>query len=241
MIMNTAISFCIVTTEGTSEFLEKVIDSIRNLKIPQYEVIVVGGAPIKANDVVHIPFDETVKPGWITRKKNLANSLARYPNVIHQHDYFAYDEGFYEGFIKFNEEHDDFDICMARILNIDGTRYRDWCAWNDPRHGYPWLMTEPWALPNGIMMAGKPFLASYDYKLTQFMYISGGWLMARKCVMDQVPWNEDILWGQGEDLYHSMQTLQQTHTKYKYIMNKNSIVRLLKYKDPVFPILENLL
>ena len=67
-------TFGIITTDKTNLYVNKIIESIKLLSIPNYEIIVVGGNNNYSNDVIHIEFDESIKPAWITRKKNLKNN-----------------------------------------------------------------------------------------------------------------------------------------------------------------------
>jgi hypothetical protein len=77
----TGISF-IITTAGTDDAsLLQVIDSIERNKIPQYEIIIVGGLTTTVNrkNTIHVPFDETQKSSaWLTKKKNLGVKTSRY-------------------------------------------------------------------------------------------------------------------------------------------------------------------
>lgn len=192
----------------------RVLDSIYNLKIPEFEVIVIGGeSPTGYSNLVHEGFDDTLKPfGWITKKKNNITRLAKYDNIVFLHDYFCFDSNWYNGFLEFG---DDWDICMNIIQNLDGTRFRDWCAWDDPEICYT----------DGGQGVRLP---PYTYNKPQWMYISGSYWVAKKHVMEQQPLDESILWAQppGEDWEWSKRVL----CEYKYVMNTNSIVRSLKQK-----------
>ena len=69
-------TFGIVTYSGHDgkDNLNKVnniIDAIENESIPEYEIIVVGDFAWERKNTRVIKFDETVKKGWITRKKNI--------------------------------------------------------------------------------------------------------------------------------------------------------------------------
>ena len=70
-------TFGIVTGFEDHQRLAEIIDSIKNLSIPEYEILLIGGADTKfinSNENVKIvDFDESQKPRWITRKKILAS------------------------------------------------------------------------------------------------------------------------------------------------------------------------
>ena len=55
-----------------------------------------------------------------------------------------------------------------------------------------------------------------------------------KKVMEEEPLDEDIVWGQGEDVEWS----DRVREKYKYVMNTHSAVKLDHYKDPILPVFD---
>lgn len=199
-------TFGIITAGFNDEFLQKQVNSIRALNIPKYEIIIVGNTLVVGD--VNIPFDENVRYMWITKKKNIITCLAKYENIVYSHDYVVYDIDWYDGYLKFGNE---FDISMNVIKNLDGTRFRDWCVW------------EPSPLGNsaqGII----PYVVS---GISKYMYISGSYWVAKKKVMVEYKLNENLIWGQGEDVLWS----KEVTNVYDFSMNTHSTVHLLKYKD----------
>lgn len=181
--------------------LPMIIKSIRD-EVADAEIIVVGGEGISG--ITHIPFDENIKPRWISKKKNLITQNATNENIVYMHDYLMLSEGWYEGFLKFGNS---WDVCMNVITNKDGTRYRDWVTWDDPQLG----------------------LCRVDYntyKKTELMYISGAYWVAKKWVMEADPIDESLCWGQGEDVEWS----KRMRKKYRYVMNPYSEVVMMKQK-----------
>lgn len=214
-------TFGIITDGQKPEQLRAIVDSIcNNVPGDKCEIIIVGGnSTFLSNEprITHVTFDETVKPAWITRKKNLITRMAKYENVVYMHDYIEIGEDWYDGFLEFG---DDFDVCMTRILNVDGSRYRDWVTWWD--YSYTAL-----SLPNAPGMVLPP----YTYKNTRKMYISGAYWVGKRWYMLKYPLDEEKSWGQGEDVEWSLQRRET----WNYKMNPLSTVALLKYKDKVFP------
>ena len=207
-------TFGIITAGGQDNFLEEIIASIRQQNIPEYEILIVGNTSLAGSDIRIIPFDETIKQKWITRKKNLITQNAQYDNIVYMHDYVALCEGWYKGFLKVGET---FKVCMTRILNKDGSRYRDWTLW-----AFDNVM-------NGIPKHGC--LLPYEERtLSRFMYISGSYWVAKKEAMLQYPLNERLCWGEGEDVEWS----KEIRKKYIFSMNPHSAVQLLKQKDRAF-------
>ena len=229
-------TFGIVTYSGHDgkDNLNKVnniIDAIENESIPEYEIIVVGDFAWERKNTRVIKFDETVKKGWITRKKNIITEEAKHDIIVYTHDYIVPVKGFYRGWTKFG---DDWDIAMNVVINGDGTRYRDWVVLDDPRVKPGWVQLEPWCPPEGKIRHGRSFFPSYGYRDTKHMYISGGYWVAKKKVMEEEPLDEDIVWGQGEDVEWS----DRVREKYKYVMNTHSGVKLDHYKDPILPVFD---
>jgi hypothetical protein len=198
----------------------RILESIhyQQSTLGHYEIIVVGGEKLNSDDIfnsntTHIPFDETIKKGWISKKKNLITKHAKYDNLVFMHDYFYLDSDWSDGFSLFGN---NWDICMNMIINGDGTRFRDWCIYSDPNHCYP--KTGPYT--------HQAFVVPYSYDKKEYMYISGGYWVAKKRVMEEFPINEDLCWGQGEDVEWSERVLK----KCSYKMNPLSVVKMLKTK-----------
>jgi len=212
------ITFGIITDGNSDEILEKTLDSIFKLNIPFYEIIVIGNTKIEyKSNFKKIHFDENVKLGWITKKKNLITLNASYDFVVYMHDYYSFDVNWYVETINFGI---DFDICMNRIENLDGTRYHDWCLWVDNNS-----ILDP--LIEKYRVALIPYRAK---NVIKYMYIPGGYWIARKEFMRLNPLNEELCWGEGEDVEWS----KRIRNNARYTINNNAIVKVLKFKEPKF-------
>ena len=180
--------------------------------------IITDGNPHEYNrkNTKSIIFDESRKSAWITRKKNLIAKTAQYDNLVFMHDYFILGEKWYQGQLC---RGNDFEIRMDKIINTDGSRFRDWCIW--PHNGN-WM--------DGVV--GRECLIPYNIShLTKFMYISGGYFIVKKNIMLEFPLDERLSWGEGEDVLWS----KQVREKYKFSMNPHSEVFITKNgKDRVF-------
>ena len=219
-------TFGIVTENTVSD---EVLQSIIQQNVSEYEIIIIGGYKdwYKFPNIRHFEFDETIKPAWLTKKKNLITENAKYDNIVYLHDYFIFEDGWYDGFKKFGN---DWDICMNVIKNADGTRFRDWCAWNDPEINFPVGGEINVNNPNHRIM-----LPSYSYNKTRYMYISGSYWISKKYVMQEEPLNEDLVWkawiyhpGTADDTEWSDRVLR--NGKYKYKMNEFSSIKSKKQK-----------
>lgn len=210
-------TFGLVTSGTSDQSVNLVIDSIERLNIPEYEVLVVGNSSVTRNNTRIIPFDESVRRAWITRKKNLITENAKYENVVYSHDYIVYENDWYEGWLNYG---DDYKVAMNRILNADGSRYRDWVVWPHNNN-----------FVDGIVLRQRGCLIPYEMgHLSKYMYISGAYWVAKRDAMLEFPLNENLVWGEGEDVEWS----HRIRETYDFYMNKNSSVKLLKQKDPAF-------
>ena len=228
------ITFGIVSDGKNPEQLNHVIGSIQDtMENYQYwEILLIGPYKKQAAGCIRtIPFFSE-RGGWITKKKNILTQEAKYDTIVYLHDYISFDTDWMKNWLTFSFNQ-DWDIGMNVLLTQDGRRFRDWCSWSDKRHGQPWIQHEPFCPPEGIRHEGKPCLVPYEYKHTENMYVSGTYWLARKQVMLDNPLDESLYWGQGEDIEWSLRVLK--NKKYKYVMNTNSICKLLKPKDIILP------
>jgi hypothetical protein len=62
------------------------------------------------------------------------------------------------------------------------------------------------------------------------MYISGSYWIAKKQIMNEFPLNENLIWGESEDVEWSNRVKQ----KYNFSINEYSIVHFLKNKKVSF-------
>ena len=208
-------TFGIITSGNNFDDISKIITSIKNQHIKNYEIIIVGGENAFELEevIIHYPFDDTLKNGWITKKKNIITSKAKYENIVFMHDYIILHKNWYKGFLKFGN---DFEIAMNKIYNKDNKRLRDWCLWTDNGN-----------FVDNIVNPKLRCLLPYNVEnLNEFMYISGTYWVAKRKLMEENPLNENLLWGQGEDVEWS----KRVRNIYSFKMNKHSKVLSLKQK-----------
>lgn len=221
-------TFGIITHPDTCGRLERVVAHIMAHGPFEKEIVVVGGNPIKfvmkvPACLTHIPFNESFKPAWITKKKNIITRVAQYENIVYMHDYIDLMHDWDMGF----DELEPWDVCMSKIFTQDGQRFRDWVAWDDPDFGPPGgRIHEKWCPPEGIYRPGSLANLPYDYNKSRGMYISGAYWIAKKEFMLKYPLNEELSWGEGEDVEWSY----RARKTWRYKMNTKSRVRLNKRK-----------
>jgi hypothetical protein len=212
-------TFGIITSKKNPlKELNQIITSIQELQIPNYEIIIIGGEEEVILDRLKIyKFDESQKPGWITKKKNLITQKAKYENIVYSHDYIYFDKDWYVNFLDFGN---NFKVCMNQIIDIDGKRYRDWTLCQlvpETKDLIPYLLL-PYKFRN----------------LSKLMYFSGAYWVAKKSVMEEFPLDENLLHCQMEDIDWSWKLTK----KYNFSINEKSIVRLNKpnyrfFEEPV--------
>jgi hypothetical protein len=223
-MMEVPFTFGIITNADTGP-CQNMIDSvcsIRELEIPNKQIIIVGNAKQIRScsyldkshpDITVIDFNESIRTGWISRKKNLITQYAQHERIIYQHDYFRHNKDWYEGFKKFG---DDWNVVVPRILNWDGSRYREWVLWIHPQ-----VQRALRAVGAGERDCLLPYNA---VGFSKYQYISGAYWVAKKCVMHEFPLNESLLHEQGEDTEWS----NRVNQKYEFSMNPHSSVQLTK-------------
>lgn len=193
------ITFGICSTRESSGLLNQVIDSIEDQRIDNYEVIIVGSVDVHRTNTIVFPFDETVRSGWITKKKNIIGAMAKYDTIVMMHDYIKILKGWHYGLKKFGH---DWDVCTNIVIRVDGRRGFDWFK---GAHGH---------------------LEYLDYRTekTDGMYPAGNFFLVKKKFLEDNPFNEQLGAGQGEDVEWGNRILPFCSFK----MNTNSCVQYIK-------------
>lgn len=187
-------------------YLNEIIESIQIQNISNYEIILLGDlsfvSHINGPNIKKVHFNESIRPLWITKKKNMIANLSSYKNISIHHDYVKLDQNWYKEFVNFDE---DWDICMTRIQNKNGNRFRDWVTW-DPIE----------------------FVDYKDNSKIKNMYVSGTYFCIKKNYFMQNPLDENLIWGWGEDVEWS----KRIRENWNYKCNWKSKVLLCKDKEP---------
>ena len=176
-------TFAIITTYDDLTQLSEVIDSIRALNIPKYEIIVAGDQDFEdLEDTRFINMGE--EKIYVTNKKNRMAQEAKYKNIVFIHDYYVFDKDWYNGYLAFGEE---WDVCSnPQYLINDKRHFTDWVIWDHPE---------------------LPRYTSIDYDdwtKTKYMYQSGGYMVVKKDFILKFPCKPDQRWGTAEDVEWSL-------------------------------------
>ncbi len=92
-----------ILTSGPSPHACRMVEEIRSLALPGYEILLCGPEPGPLPDdprVRRIDLDRPEPRGWITRKKNLIAEQARHENLCLLHDRFRLPPNFVEAVTK---------------------------------------------------------------------------------------------------------------------------------------------
>ena len=72
------------------------------------------------------------------------------------------------------------------------------------------------------------FILPYEEdRLSKFMYINGSYWVAKKHVMEEFPLDENLVWGEGEDVVWS----REVSKKYNFKVNQKSTVNMLRHNN----------
>ena len=185
------ISFAIVTDGNSNHHLQNTVNSIIDLKLESFEIVIVGQSEFPGPFVKCVAFDAS--DGSITRKKNLAVSQSTGEIVVILHDYMKLNQDWtrsnVEAFSKAT-----WDVAMCRITNLDGTRFRDWTLWAANSVG----------ISRWFIRTSQNLVPYTTKNLTRFMYVSGSVMIVRREFMLDNPLDENIGWGQMEDVEWSL-------------------------------------
>lgn len=175
-------SFGIVTNGKRLDWIEQIIDSIRKLKIKNYEIIVCGDYYNRRGKFFkYIPFNLRSDQGWITKKKNLIAEKAKYENLCVIHDRLVFNKDWFIGMKKWGN---CFDHLSGPQLLDNGERASDWSL----REKY---------LYKKIGLYGS-FMDYRDWDLG--IYASGQLHILKRSHALKYKWNESFLWGDPEDV-----------------------------------------
>jgi hypothetical protein len=208
-------TFGILTAGNNNGMIQTIVDSIRNQNIPNYEILIIGNCDISGNDIRLLPFDETIRHTWITKKKNILAQEANYENLVLLHDYVMFEENWYKGFLEFGN---NFLFCTTQIKDNDGSRFIDYSF-----HPFYVMCLDP--------RFEKGCLLPYDFvpsrHANKLLYISGTYYIIKTSLARLLPLDEKKTWGQGEDMDLSFAI---TQLNIPIQCNKFSCVRFLKQK-----------
>lgn len=124
-------SFLIITNGKRPRKLLSEIESIRSLRIPEFEILVGGEPPADLPEGVGAVLAiDAARNGRLGEMRNALTSVAKYSRLVIVDDDFIFHEDFYIGLQRYG---DDWEALSVRILNPDGSRFWDWATHGGPR------------------------------------------------------------------------------------------------------------
>lgn len=187
-------SVVVITNGANNESLLALIESVKTeLSGTPYEIIIVGPLFLSSGRergiIRHIPYRELKLPfvsGWITLKKNIGVRASRYDKIVVCHDYIILKKGWKNGFDSFGS----FDVASNIFLNKDGSRHKDWITLDYPGIG------------RGLL--------PYHAECTKYQYLNGAYFVVRRDFFLENPLNEQLRWGESEDIEWSRRIREKT-------------------------------
>lgn len=237
--------------------IETLISRLHFQRIPEYEIILIGkGIPdpriaiggTGAEKVRVIDFDDNLKPGWITKKKNIIAAEAKYENLCIVHDYYSIPNYWYSCLLSYWEKEWDILCCQVQTYGT-AERSADWLV--NPEILADFIKDRPWAveaLMNAAPHENHPkYVNSLPYgvqDLWHIQYVSGGYILCKTDLLRTVPMNENMIWGDapGEDVewserviaaggtikFNPLQLVNVPNKKWKVTVMPNEVVEALR-------------
>jgi len=181
-------SFGIITNGNREESIKDILESIRAQNIPEYEVMICGTYSGAIESHMRIfPFNERDDRGWITRKKNILCENAYYENICILHDRIILGQDWYYGMQQWGNQ---FQVLGTPIIvpYRDGELTTNWERVKDD-----FTVEDDYKI---FHSNGR--IASTDWDC--FVHIGGPAIIIKKSIWKKEPWNEELYWGDAEDI-----------------------------------------
>ena len=212
-------SFGIITNGKNSNNVNNLISSINRQKIPNYEILICG--PHYSDDpkvkVFDIEVDAKDIRAPITRKKNQIAENAIHENMIILHDRYLFPEDWYKKMIEYGNV---YEMLVIPNIGQNGGRVNDWIAF--------------YGLPGQSFSYGTSLL-SYKEN-TESAYMQGGLMIIKRSIFNSMKLNENLYWGELEDVVFSK--IAHLCGYYIYVDQNNKIytnsLRLKEKKNLTF-------
>ena len=193
-------SFGIITNGQREDWVKEIIKSIRNQKIPHYEIIMCGiYEDKKEKDIRYLPFNSRDEMGWITKKKNLIANQSKYENLCIIHNRMVLSDDWYHGIKKWGN-------CFEILSTIQLQK-------NTGNRGNHWASTDLALYKRESLYSLKAklyFTSDLDYKdWSKNIYQYGQAIIIKRSIMLTSPQNETLYWGMPEDHVFSLDLLDK--------------------------------
>lgn len=181
-----SITFGIITNGKNDDGLKRLVNSIVDLNIVDYEIVICGGTLNEnfhgsirlLDDICGIDSDLRAP---ITSKKNLICENAKYENILLLHDRFYFPKEWYRNMVKYG---DGYDVLIFPNLNENGRRIND----------YTLFKGNPGEINMNLLSTLR-----YSSRSNSF-YIPGGAFLIKKYWYNKVKLDENVFWQELEDI-----------------------------------------
>lgn len=237
--MNFSFGVC-VSEKTTSHHLISQLRAIKQAAshLKYYETILCGHLSNEAYTEVqeiaeyfslkYLPYEGSAdKPGHITKKKNMIADIAFFDNLCLMHDYFRIPEDFCQHIpAKYN-------IYVVPIRTLEGKQHSDWVV--NPNKLQAYIDSTPGAAEDLMKVAphenAPKYVCGVPYSMTSLIpiqYISGGFITIKTNIMRDNPFDENLFWGDAEDLVWSEKVVPKYGLVTKAFETKVQPVRIMK-------------
>lgn len=216
-------------------WLTDCIASIQEQNIPEYQIVLLFDEHTNdarmtkyfRDDMVIHQFGE-----WLPEKKNELARIAKYENLVIVHDYYRFDLDWYDGVREYNASvNGAWDVLSTFVLREeDGERGPDWVVnpfymkkfLDDPENFdvYDELCRMYPTENHPMYVVG---LSPHEKRLTPLQYVSGGYIMCKRDLLQTVKFDEALKVGQPEDI-EWFERVKKHENKYRLHFNPFSIV-----------------
>ncbi|MDA9000672.1 hypothetical protein N9J66_01255 [Gammaproteobacteria bacterium] len=198
-------SFGIITNGKKSKQVNALIRSIQALHIPEYEILICG--PHDSKDpmikVFGVDSDEEELRGPITKKKNEIGRLAKFENLVILHDRYVFPDNW---FFKMKKYGNLFEMLVLPNIGLGGGRVNDWSAF--------------YGNPSQPLSKGTSLLPYNKY--SESVYMQGGILIIKKSIFNRITLDENLYWGELEDVVFSK--IAHLYGFFTYIDSNNRVL-----------------
>ncbi len=181
-------TFGIVSDGKKNERVLRIVKQIIGFNIKNYQIVICGPSPYDNSELdrnVLILDDQELYLDTrvpITKKKNKIIQAAKYENIVIMHDRISFSEDWYEKILKYGNQ---FEILCPQILaeSDSSLRLQDWLEFDG----------------QFADKDAKGKLLKYG-SWTSSVYVDGGLLIAKTRLLRKVMYNENLHWGEAEDV-----------------------------------------
>ena len=177
-------SFGIITDGKKNEQVNNLVNSIKEQRIPEFEILICGPYSSSDKEIVVIDYEKNDCRGHITHKKNKIAQIAKYENLIILHDRYTFSKTWFERMKSFGN---DFELLAVPNIGPLGGRVNDWPSFE--------------GLPSDRLISNSKLLPYSSY--SNSIYMQGGLIIIKRSIYNDIKLDEKLYWGELEDILFS--------------------------------------